>query len=463
MSTTASSNLSSKRLFFWILQFCLPAALFLIPTNDLFTGQMRLFCVITLFAIIAFATETFQQTFIAFLLPIAYLISGVCDAATAFSSWAGFVPWTCIGGLFFVAVLNRIGLLQRISYKVIILTGGTYPGIIISMGILGLLFNLIMPGNVFIILGAFAFGLIKALEVEDPKLSAGIMFAAAIGAGVPTCFVLTTGQFIMFDIGEAIGALETPSWITYFFQQAPAGLVFYIVTLIITYFLFRPQKKLNSKEFCLNQIAKLGPMTRDEKKALIVLITLIVAVMTEKIHGVSAGWCLASIPIFAFCPGINIAKKEDFQSVNFSLVIFLASCVSIGAAATACNFGSFIGTVSMPMLEGQSITIVILATWLIGVIANFFMTPLSIWSTFAAPFTEIATNLGIDPSVLYQALIYAGDQVILPYENTFYLIIFSFGLLSMKDFAKGFGIKMIVNLIWLAVIAIPYWNLIGIL
>ena len=204
-------------------------------------------------------------------------------------------------------------------------------------------------------------------------------------------------------------------------------------------------------------------MSVSEKKGLALSVFLIVMVMLEKWHGISAGWCFAAIPYLMLLPGIGVATAEDFRKVNFAVVMFIAACVGIGSAATAVGFGNLIGTLAMPYLAGHGATHVIVGTWLIGIIANFFMTPLAIFSAFAAPFTQIALNLEINPGVLYQALIYAGDQVILPYENSFYMIIFSFGLLSMKDFAKGFAVKMAVNFICLLVIIIPYWHLIGLL
>lgn len=123
-------------------------------------------------------------------------------------------------------MLDKIGLLKRLSYKTVILTGGTYKGIIISMGILGLLLNMVIPGSVFIILGAFAFGICTSLGLGKSKASAGIMFASAIGAGVPTSFVLNTGHFIMYGIGAQVGQVPMPGYLPYFLQQTPVGLVF---------------------------------------------------------------------------------------------------------------------------------------------------------------------------------------------------------------------------------------------
>lgn len=48
----------------------LPLAIFLVPTSEVFTSDMRLFLVITLMAIISFATDSLPQTGVALALQI---------------------------------------------------------------------------------------------------------------------------------------------------------------------------------------------------------------------------------------------------------------------------------------------------------------------------------------------------------------------------------------------------------
>lgn len=103
------SQAQRKKFFCWVLQIALPAAMFLVPVNELFTTQMRMFCFITLFAIVAFALETINQTCVAMLMPIAYIVLKVCDSTVAFSAWTNFVPWMCLSGLFWLPCWIKSG------------------------------------------------------------------------------------------------------------------------------------------------------------------------------------------------------------------------------------------------------------------------------------------------------------------------------------------------------------------
>ena len=82
---------------------------------------------------------------------------------------------------------------------------------------------------------------------------------------------------------------------------------------------------------------------------------------------------------------------------------------------------------------------------------------------FTAPITQLALDLGIKPLGAIYVLFNTLDQIVLPYEYVNYLMFFSFGVITMKDFFKIMSTKLIFGAVFLAIILIPYWNLIGVL
>ena len=84
-------------------------------------------------------------------------------------------------------------------------------------------------------------------------------------------------------------------------------------------------------------------------------------------------------------------------------------------------------------------------------------------ASFGVPLTNIALSLGIEPYAILYAFNFGLDQVLFPYEYAIYLIYFSFGMLTMKDFIKFFGTKMVLSIIFLLVCVVPYWMVIGLL
>ena len=117
----------------------------------------------------------------------------------------------------------------------------------------------------------------------------------------------------------------------------------------------------------------------------------------------------------------------------------------------------------MPYLANFGVTGVLTSMMIIGILSNFIMSPLAIFAALTIPFVEITTSMGIDPIVTIQMIQMASHEVVFPYENTGYLIMFTFGMMGMKDFIKIFGLKAILSVIYFACVAIPYWKIIGLL
>ena len=169
----------------WAIIILCPLLILCVPVNEMFTWPVKMFFVITLLAILLFALETIQQTAVAILLPIAYVVFQIAPSTVAFSPWTGNIPWMMIGGLILSNVLQNIGLLKRIAYKCIILTGCSYKGIIYGIGLAGLILNVMIPAQATIPLAALAFGICQAMGLKKSKAAAGIMLSAGLAALLP--------------------------------------------------------------------------------------------------------------------------------------------------------------------------------------------------------------------------------------------------------------------------------------
>lgn len=51
----------------------------------------------------------------------------------------------------------------------------------------------------------------------------------------------------------------------------------------------------------------------------------------------------------------------------------------------------------------------------------------------------------------------------MPYEFANYLFMFSFGVVSMKEFITFCSTKMLINIVYIMLLAIPFWKLLGLL
>lgn len=459
MSTALQSKASRTGIVKMAVTIGLPLMIMLIPANEIFSATLKLFLAITLFAILAFAFENFNQTLIALALPFAYTLFNVAPASVAFSPWASNVVWMVLGGIMLADMANKTGFLKRIAYKCIIWTGGTYRGIIWGLGIAGIIATLLLAGNGIIPMAALAFGVCNALDIKRTKAAAGIMLASAFGCILSASFLFNVGPAMYAGFA---GMSMSLTWIEYFTHQV-VGVIYFIVVFFLLERMCRPKTPLNGKDYFVEQYAALGKASGAEKKAAAICVLLLAMLMTTDWHHIQAMWVFAIVPLLAYLPGIHICDERDMKNTNFGMVFFTAACMSIGTVGTALGIGQLVSEIAVPILAGKSFSFVFFFIYILFVVLNFVMTPVAIAAAFTMPFAQICLNLGINPEAFFLFETIALDQVFLPYEYVMYLVVFSFGAIQLKDFVQVMTMKFVMATLYIFLLLIPFWRLIGFL
>lgn len=410
----------------------LPLFIFLVPTNDVFTADFRLFLVITLIAIISFATDSLPQTGVAIALPVAYVVLGIAPGDVVFSAWLNYVPWMMIGALILSLVLEKTQLMKRIAYHCILLTGASYKGIVMGLILAGVIMNLFIMDNSIIPMAALAYGVCRAMNLKPGQASAGIMLAAAFSALTPMNWLYSSNLAILIGLGQSSGGPASIGWFEVIQHQLP--MVLYTVGLgVLCLVLFRPEEQINGKDYFRGELNKMGSMSKDEKKAI--------------------------VPCLCFLPGVDLMNDQDVYKINWGFIFFIAGCLSIGNVAGSLGVGAAVSTYALPVLEGKSYYVFFLFCWLLFFLCNFLLTPLAMMAAFTQPLTEIAINLGIDPTTVYFIVTSGLDQIVFPYEYALYLLVFAFGMIKMKHFVKAMIFKIILNFVIVFALLVPYWNM----
>ncbi len=451
----------NKKTIFWVITVITPLIIMMLPTGEMFTPKIRLFVAVTAAGILLFAFESLPQLVSSILLPLAYVLIGLAPSKAIFVPWATVIPWMFMGGILMANVLESVGLLKRIAYWCIIKTGGTYKGILYGIMFAGIILNLLVPAQAVIPLAAFTFGICKALDLGQSKASAGIMLAGAMAALMPLFFFYNP-NFAVIQGGASSVYKEQITWVMYFWHNLPnIGWSFFMIFVISK--MFKPEKPIDAKAFVQGEYQKLGKMSVPEKKSIFVTLLLFVFMLTAQFHKINIGWGFALAGCMMYLPGINIGTDDDIKRIPFSLVFFVTACMAIGVVANVLGFGKILASTVMPLMQNSGDAVSLGLVWLLSVAANFLMTPLAIWASFSAPLAELAMSLGIDPRAFFYTIFQGTDQIAMPYEYILVLIFFSFGLITVKDFAKFFSVKMLLNIVFIIVIKVPWWNLIGLL
>lgn len=429
-STTKKLNAYAIK---WICLLVVAVVLFCLPTNVTFTQDIKIFVALTVCCIGMFALQLFDSPLIPSLI-LMFGYTSISDLGTIMGGWSKDAPWIVMCVFVIVAVMNKTPLLRRVAYRIVLLTGGSYVGICVGFYLVGLVLSL-MGDSPCIAIITVAFGVVTSLKLENKKAAAGIMLCSFHGIMEGGMFVFspTVGTFLY---GTASSASElVPATSSYFewFRNGAIYVPYYILLLVITILIFRPKDGLgvNGKAYFKEELEKLGPMSKDEIKIGVIVLVMFAYLLTNFWHGYSMLYGFVAAAVLLFVPGIQVGNKDDIKQVNFAFPIFIVACLAI---AVFCF------------------------------LLNFVMTPMAVFSSLLVPLTIVTMSLPNfhDVFPLLNAILIGVGNLLLPHATTNSLILYSFGVMPMKDFLKGFGVKAVLSFAWLFV-AVLYWKAIGLL
>ncbi len=453
-----------KTLLFWLITLAVPILILLIPESAAYTHAIKWFFAITILMILIVAFETLPILIPSLLLPVIYGLAGLAPMGAVFGPWSSSMPWLFIAGMIIANVFDHSGLMKRLTYRCILLVGGSYKGMLYGIAVTGIIMGICIPniGGRGALYAALAFGLCKALELKPKSKTAGtVMLAAAVSATMPAYMFLTDLGIVGLNAASNFAEVSMLSWVKWFLYVGPPLLVWLFFSIWLLTKLFKPEETLESKAFFEKELKALGKWRPQEIKMAILMLTVLVLLLTTGWHQLDVGWIFLFAACICFLPGIHLATEEDLK-INYGMVIFVVATMSIGVVSNVVGAGTYLAELFYPFVAQTGSVVFIGAIWIVAFLVNFLLTPLAGISTLVGPLAHIGEMVGINPYVVIFAFMQGMDQVLLPYENVMMLLFMGFGMLSMPDFVKYFGIRAILNFLFVLLILVPYWHLLGI-
>ena len=448
----------------WVISLAVTAAIFLMPTTEVMTREVKGFLAITVLAMMMMAMELAHNIVPALLLQIGYLIFKVAPAATVFSAWSNQIPWLVLGSFIIAAIMEQTGLSKRIAYFCMLKARGKFTALMFASLVAGVIISAFVSASLArtAMLCALMVSLCQAMDYKPYSKEAICSFLVAYVASCDAGLIFMTGgnaTLVCVGVLQELGFDVT--FASYFLHNGIPNLLLDTLCVLAAIKMFAPKEAKSSEAYIKEKYAELGAITKDEKKTILLLLITVVLLLTQKFHGYAPGWVFIFIAWLAFLPGIDLADKKTLANVNFTMVILIAATVTIGNVSSYLNIGNTIIEAILPHIP-TSLVGVNLMVMLIGILGNMAMTPLALASAFTEPMIQLALSLGFNPYGIVYVFIIACYQLFFPYEITNALLMFSFGMISMKDTIKYFTVKMIISIIFVIVIVIPYFKLMGI-
>ena len=454
-----------SRLVQWAINLGIPVLIKLFGPQMGLTPVMATFFAFTAWAILSWIMATLPENLVAILLPALYVISQVGTGKEVFAPWGSSIPWLIIGGMIMGMIMMQTGLSKRIALWSIRTAGLSFTRVLIGLMLAGVIISPFVPSVMgkSAIVSVICLGICQALKLAPGSREGATVFLIGfLSVACPKLAFLTGGGDVVIAAKIAGDTAGTAiSWGEYFVQNFPLAMVYGALSFVLVMLVMRPRIGRDLEEYIESEYARLGPLQTAERKTIAIMAVMLALMATEKLHGVDAGYCLLLMGGACFLPGIDLMDQEKLGKLNFGVIFFVTGCMCIGTAATAAGVDRWIADLIAPLLDGSRLFATV-GIFLVGMVANFLLTPLATLATLTGPFTQIGMDLGLSANVVAYSLIYGADQYLFPYEYAVLLYFYSSGYMRLQQIMLIMGLRAMLTLVFLVTVAVPYWQLLGI-
>ncbi len=471
-----AQKISKKQKIGWIVAVVLFIIIMLIPATETFTTQIKLSIAVTAAIMSGFAFEILPNVLLGIILLVLFLTTKLAGPDVALSGFTNANCWSAVAAMLLVGCMDQTRVLKKLCYGSMAKLGGSLKAIVIAMAIVSIALGAVIGGaNVAAPMIVIAYALCVALGLEPGSNQAALlMISSYVAANAPCNYFFSSLQAMGYSALQNVVPDAAPlTYGSYLYHNWPM-VIFGFLSIFIVFLCFPLHKKEDKAEkarqkeaslsYLNGELGKLGKMDRKDIVMIVILIGVLIGLLTMNKTGLNIAWILMIGALVCFLPFIKIGNAKALQSVKWPVFIFMGATMGIGAVFSAVGTSGFLAGMVAPLLTGVGKTGAMFFVWLISCVANFFLTPLASINTLLPAIVNITHGLGInDTAIFYSFMNGAVNTCVLPYEIAMPMLMFSYGMCSLKQFVKAMGLITILNGVFIVAVMVPYWNLIGLL
>ncbi len=422
------------------------------------------------FMIIAWITEVLPHALTGLAGCYLFWVLKIVNFETAFSGFADETPWFLFGAALIGSMASKSGLARRLAYLVMRRVGGDYSHLLLGLILSSLLLTLLVPSGIacVVIMAAVAVGLMDVF---------GLCRGSNVGRGIFVTLTYTAGIFDKMVIAGAAsilgrGLIQKMTGVeVYWSQWLLAFLPCVVVTVLVIWrlvvWLYPPEREAlqGGVEFLEDSLAKMGPWTRIEKHALLLMCLAVALWATDLIHHIPPAVIGIGVGLLAGVPGVGILDLEDLKRLNYLPVFFTATAISMGEVLLRTNALSSMTEVMFGWMRPWVTNVFSMALvpyWTAFVYHIFLGNEISMLATSVPPLMNFAKMAGIHPLPLGLVWAFAAGGKIFVYQSGVMVTGYSYGYFEAKDLLRvGFCLSVVESVVLLFLVPF-YWPLIGI-
>lgn len=462
---------STRTIVGCIASIAIPLLIWFAPLS--FAANARHALAVAAFMIVAWIAEPIPHALTGLIGCYLFWVVKVVSFEVAFSGFADQTPWFLFGAGLFGMMATKTGLGRRLAYLIIRRVGTSYSRLLLGIILTSFLLTFLVPSGIacVVIMASVALGLMQVFRLGP---------GSSVGKGIFITLTYTAGCFDKMVIAGPStilgrGLIEKGAhvhiyygqWVMAFFPCAVVT-IFGIWRLVL--WLYPPDDDaaalISGAAFLQDEIGQMGPWTRMEKRALLLMLLAIALWMTDLIHHISPAVIGLGIGLFACLPRVGVLDEKDMKKLNFLLVFFVAAAISMGTVLLDTGALRTMTAIMFdwmrPLIASNSFALALVPYWTAFLYHILLGNEIGMLATSMPGLMNFALASGIHPLPLGLVWAFAAGGKIFVYQSGVLVVGYSYGYFTAKDvFRVGLCVTAIESLILLLLVPY-YWPLIGI-
>ena len=395
----------------------------------------------------------------------AYVVFNVAKFGVVFAPFADSTVWLLIGAFGLATALGNSGLLNRLAINVMRLFPGTYAGQVWGLSLASVVCAPAVPSTT-----AKSTILIPLACMVGEKMGYAPKSKGMTGLFSVTNIITNFGGCMFLTGGVVVGIIlaltpDPVAWLDWLKIFGLWGVIVVVLAVLFSLFFYKPApgegKKLDKAE--VKAMAdNLGPMSKKEIAALVILIVAVAAWMTESMHGVPTyAVALLAWIVMSAC---GLFSPADFMSkIMWPIVIMVGGTLGLIGLLGTTGVGAWISSLVAPAVLIFANTPVVLLL-IICVVTTLLMFGLVQGPVSAAVFVTLLAAAPVSPLIIAFVTSMAAMVYVLPFQLPTVMAAegIAEGKVDHKDVMPSAWAYILINMIAVAA-SVPWWTALGLI
>ncbi|MBO5492100.1 MAG: anion permease [Pyramidobacter sp.] len=271
----------------------------------------------------------------------------------AFGAYSGGIVWLILCVLLIGTAVSKSGLLSRVCLMIMKICPPTFRGQMLALLAGGCLIGPLMPSTTakVAIAGPFAtrIGELLGLKERSRGLN-GLYLAMQTGFCLMAPMFITCsfwGYLLTGQLSAEEGALFT--FIGWFKAMLPWSVFTLVASYISLVVLYRPSENVGMDRASVQKMLDdLGPMKRDEKITILVVLACLACWVLERQIGVAA--VIPAVLAIGVLTFLKVLTPKDLNGTNWGLVLFVGQCSIISSIIAAVKLDTWLAAQLGPVI-----------------------------------------------------------------------------------------------------------------